>query len=64
MKTYAQENLQFSGYPLKIVDDLPATTNENKPSKVIKLKEQQHGLINTTVNDPLMWDAAWFSNYE
>jgi hypothetical protein len=67
MKYNSEEILQFSGYPLKIVDD--KLSGNGKPGLfVIRTEKQQipGSLFYTlkVINEPENWDAEWFGNYE
>ena len=63
MKAQHEATIQFSGYPLSIV--------ENKKTKqpelvVIKLPSDFKvcSKQNSIANDPKSWDVDWFNSYE
>lgn len=63
MKTQQEATIQFSGYPLSIVEN-------TQPSKTIELtvikpsSEQINVAKNSIANDPKNWDIDWFNSYE
>ncbi len=64
MKAQSEATIQFSGYPLSIVEkelkslQLPEVT-------IIKLQpEKQSSLKKKITDDPKNWDENWFGSYE
>lgn len=67
MKTQSSSALQYSGYPLRVIEDNVSYPLQDAYLKVIKRDhaKSHSGLItNPKVNDPHTWDAEWFCNYE
>lgn len=63
MKTQPAVTIQFSGYPLTIVETKKAT--EKARLIVIKpLPAKTFLQQNSLVDDPRNWDVGWFNNYE
>jgi len=64
MKDHSQAAIQFSGYPLNIVEPKKKTTVKLWVIKpvvyVLTILIQQ----NTISNDPHNWDEDWFGGYE
>ena len=68
MKTYLPAVLQFSGYPLRVVEDnVPyfhvepiSNGKKHQENKLLKLGTK----VPVDVNDPTRWDLDWFGNYE
>lgn len=64
MKTQPEATIQFSGYPLRIVET-NQKTNEVKLSVVKSSFYSQLVLQkNSITNDPKNWDIDWFNSYE
>jgi hypothetical protein len=64
MKAQSEATIQFSGYPLHIVDKKhPAVTGLMviKPSAFHQTTFIQKSPIS---NDPRNWDVNWFNSYE
>lgn len=63
MKTQHETPIQFSGYPLSIVE----TKQEIKKVELTVVKPL-HAQIptqkNSIANDPMNWDIDWFNSYE
>ena len=63
MKTQHEATIQFSGYPLSIVET-------NKNTREIELKVVKHlsfqvaNQKNSVADDPKNWDVDWFNSYE
>lgn len=63
MKTQHETPIQFSGYPLSIVE----TKQEIKKVEltVVKPLQTQPNHQNKSIaNDPNNWDVDWFNSYE
>jgi hypothetical protein len=64
MKTKHEVSIQFSGYPLRIVEiSQPVTKPELiivKASTDLQLPSQKSPIT----NDPQNWDIDWFNSYE
>lgn len=63
MKAQSEATIQFSGYPLSIVEKKSTL----KPELVIvkSINNQQTSLNNNAItNDPKNWDVDWFNGYE
>ncbi|MGE5518621.1 MAG: hypothetical protein ACM3VS_01760 [Candidatus Dadabacteria bacterium] len=62
MKSSSEEIIQFSGYPLKVVEDKISQLH------VIFTKQHQFSYsplqVKPIADDPTKWDAEWFGNYE
>lgn len=62
MKTQQEATIQFSGYPLSIVE---TQTSEKTELTVVKPSaEQINDTKNSIANDPKNWDIDWFNSYE
>lgn len=63
MKTQHEATIQFSGYPLTIVETkqkikaVELTIVKSSPNEISPRK-------NSIVNDPKNWDIDWFNSYE
>jgi hypothetical protein len=64
MKTQHEPTIQFSGYPLNIVETKPKFNRVEL--KVVKSLSDTQNLSprNIMVNDPTNWDIDWFNSYE
>lgn len=64
MKTQHEATIQFSGYPLSIVE----TQQKIKNFELTAIKPQRDLQIsspkNSMANDPKNWDIDWFNSYE
>jgi hypothetical protein len=64
MKTQQEATIQFSGYPLSIVE----TKQKIKQFELTVVKPstdlQTSGKKNSIANDPENWDIDWFNSYE
>lgn len=64
MKAQSEATIQFSGYPLSIVD----TKQKIKKAELIVVKPLPHLQTplpkNSITNDPANWDVDWFNSYE
>ncbi len=63
MKTQHEKSIQFSGYPLSIVE----TKQEIKKMELTVVKPlhaQPHSQKTSITNDPGNWDIDWFNSYE
>jgi hypothetical protein len=64
MKTQHETPIQFSGYPLTIVE----TKQEVKKAELTVVKSSTYPQVshqkNSIVNDPKNWDIDWFNSYE
>jgi hypothetical protein len=63
MKTQHETPIQFSGYPLIIVE----TKQEIKKVELTVIKsstDPQTFSQKNSVNDPKNWDIDWFNSYE
>lgn len=64
MKAQSEATIQFSGYPLRIVE----TPDPKKKSGLAVIKAVADPPLsspkNSVVNDPENWDVAWFNSYE
>ena len=65
MKDQSGVAIQFSGYPLRVVD-LPRKNTKTKLTVIRPEVIQQTTLIqkNRITNDPANWDENWFQGYE
>lgn len=62
MKTQQEATIQFSGYPLSIVE---TQTSKKVELTVVKPSaEQINDAKNSIANDPKNWDIDWFNSYE
>jgi hypothetical protein len=64
MKAQHETTIQFSGYPLAIVDERPSSA---KPElTVIKRANDtvRSSPKDSITNDPDKWDIDWFNSYE
>jgi hypothetical protein len=63
MKTQQEATIQFSGYPLSIVETKQKTKQVEltavKPFTPLVLSPK-----NSSANDPKNWDIDWFNSYE
>ena len=67
MKTPQSPALQFSGYPLRTVEDNVPYLQLQSHLKIIKQEKPDTSstqVSNPTVDQPGSWDVDWFSNYE
>lgn len=63
MKTQHEATIQFSGYPLSIVETQKKF--KNVELAVIKpLHNSQSASTDSITNDPKNWDIDWFNSYE
>lgn len=63
MKTQHETTIQFSGYPLSIIEK----TQKIKQAELAVVKsspQQTHTRKNSIANDPKNWDVDWFNSYE
>jgi hypothetical protein len=63
MKTQHETTIQFSGYPLSIVENKQKT----KQVELTIVKPSLHEVSlqkNSITNDPKNWDIDWFNSYE
>jgi hypothetical protein len=64
MKTQHEATIQFSGYPLRIVE----TDHKSKQFKLMAVKFSTDSPLspqkNYIGNDPKNWDIDWFNSYE
>lgn len=63
MKTQNEATIQFSGYPLSIVETAQKT-NKVELTVVKPLPSQISNQKNSIANDPKNWDIDWFNSYE
>jgi hypothetical protein len=64
MKTQHETTIQFSGYPLSIVEIQP-TINKVKLTVIKSARDLQISpSSNSIANDPKNWDIDWFNSYE
>jgi hypothetical protein len=62
MKTQQEATIQFSGYPLSIVE---TQTSKKVELTVVKPSaEQINDTKSSIANDPKNWDIDWFNSYE
>lgn len=63
MKAQSEATIQFSGYPLSIVEKKPRLKSE---LTVIRSANNQQTSVNSNAiaNDPKNWDVDWFNGYE
>ena len=63
MKAQSEATIQFSGYPLSIVEKKPAFTSG---LTVVRSTNNQQTIVkgNAITNDPKYWDVDWFNGYE
>lgn len=66
MKDQSQAAIQFSGYPLRIVEPKQKTRQEKSLMAVPPATDLKTTFIqaNKISNDPLYWDLTWFNCYE
>lgn len=64
MKTQQEGTIQFSGYPLTIIETKP--TVKNTELAVLKFQQSREfpPSKNSIANDPKNWDVDWFNSYE
>jgi len=63
MKAQSEATIQFSGYPLSIVEKKPRLKSEL--TVVRSTNNHQTGVnTNAIANDPKNWDVDWFNGYE
>lgn len=63
MKTQIETTIQFSGYPLSIVE--PEEKNKKAELTIVKSSASIPASQKTSpANDPKNWDVDWFSGYE
>jgi hypothetical protein len=64
MKTQHETPIQFSGYPLSVVE----TEQKIKKAELTVVKSSTNPWVssqkNSIVNDPKNWDIDWFNSYE
>lgn len=64
MKTQHETTIQFSGYPLRMVE----TDQKSKQHKLRVVKSftelSPSSQKNYIANDPKNWDIDWFNSYE
>jgi hypothetical protein len=63
MKTQHETTIQFSGYPLSIVEN----KQKIKQVELTIVKPSLHEVSlqkNSITNDPKNWDIDWFNSYE
>jgi len=63
MKTQHEATIQFSGYPLRIVE----TPQKPKQFELMIVKSStdwQLSSLKNIANDPKNWDIDWFNSYE
>lgn len=66
MKIRSEYAMQFSGYPLTVVEE----KIEARTSPVIRLAPKDHFNLtkfiqsNAVTHDPKYWDHEWFASYE
>jgi len=64
MKTQHEATIQFSGYPLTIVETKQKIKNFGltaiKPQRDLQISPPK----NSIANDPKNWDIDWFNSYE
>ena len=63
MKTQHETPIQFSGYPLSIVEK----TQKIKKAELTVVKPSPELILNSKeaiANDPDNWDIDWFNSYE
>jgi hypothetical protein len=63
MKAQLETTIQFSGYPLRIVE---TAQKIKKPELIIvkPLDDLPASFVNSLTNDPKNWDVDWFNSYE
>ena len=62
MKTQQEATIQFSGYPLSIVE---TQTSKKVELNIIKPSPEQIPDAKISIaNDPKNWDIDWFNSYE
>lgn len=63
MKTQHEATIQFSGYPLSVVEN-KQKINKVEQTIVRPLLLQVSNQKNSIANDPKNWDVDWFNSYE
>ena len=63
MKTQHETTIQFSGYPLSVVEN-KQKINKVEQTIVRPLLLQVSNQKNPITNDPKNWDVDWFNSYE
>jgi hypothetical protein len=64
MKTQHESPIQFSGYPLTVVDEVPKGL-KNELTVVKSLAPAALATANELpANNPQNWDVDWFNSYE
>ena len=64
MKTQQEATIQFSGYPLSVVETKQKLKNPELTLVKSSTDLQASSLKNSIVNDPKNWDIDWFNSYE
>lgn len=63
MKAQSEATIQFSGYPLSVVERKFSRKPELTVVKSIN-SDQTRLDYNAITNDPKNWDVDWFNSYE
>lgn len=63
MKTQHEATIQFSGYPLSVVET-KQKINKVEQTIVRPLLLKVSNQKNSITNDPKNWDLDWFNSYE
>lgn len=63
MKTQQETSIQFSGYPLSIVET-KQKTKKVELTVIKSLPTQAPNQKTSITNDPKNWDIEWFNSYE
>jgi len=64
MKTQHEATIQFSGYPLSIVETQPKIKKVELTVVKTLPDFQTSSAKNSIANDPKNWDVDWFNSYE
>jgi hypothetical protein len=63
MKTATQSLPKYSGYPLQPA--IKKETNNGRQLTIVKQVKKTSSLPTISLaSNPLLWDEAWFNNYE
>ena len=64
MKAQQENTIQFSGYPLRIVETNPKIKKAELTVVKSLMDFQISPQKNSITNDPKNWDIDWFNSYE
>jgi hypothetical protein len=64
MKTQPETTIQFSGYPLRIVQENPKTLKTELTVVKAAMGTATPSAGELLANNPQNWDVDWFNSYE